>query len=197
MTDVLFISETKLRQFTDMNNNVSSELIKNAIREAQDIQIQRITGTALYDALIAGVKANSLTTAETTLLNDYIADAEVYWAYYYAMDAIYLRPRNNGLTRPNGGENSADVDLLYYDRKRNTIRKKAEWYSELLAQYLKTEAAEFPEYNSESKAYEKKPDKGSQYSKNPFVFRNSARGQSGYYGGLPIDAGYLNGGYDC
>ena len=195
MTDTLFISETKLRQFTDMNNNVSSELIKNAIREAQDIQIQRITGTALYDALIAGIKASSLTAAETTLLNDYIADAEVYWAYYYAMDAIYLRPRNNGLTRPNGGENSADVDLLYYDRKRTTIRKKAEWYSELLAQYLKTEADQFPEYDTETLDYEKRPNKGSQYAKNPFIFRNSARGQYRYRLGLPIDQGYLNGGY--
>ena len=82
MTDTLFVSETKLRQFSDMNNNVSSELIKNAIREAQDIQIQRITGTALYNALIDGIKNSSLTTAETDLLNDYIADAEVYWACY-------------------------------------------------------------------------------------------------------------------
>ena len=195
MTDTLFVSETKLRQLSDMNNNVSSELIKNAIREAQDIQIQRITGTALYNALIDGIKNSSLTTAETDLLNDYIADAEVYWAYYYAMDAIYLRPRNNGLVRPNGGENSADTDLLYYDRKRNTIRKKAEWYSELLAQYLTTEAALFPEYDSETKRYEKQPDKGSQYSKNPFVFRNRFRGQ-GPYRGLDIDA-YYSRGYDC
>ena len=34
MTDVFIISEANLRQFTDLNNNVDSELLKNAIREA-------------------------------------------------------------------------------------------------------------------------------------------------------------------
>ena len=88
MTEVIFISETRLRQFTDMNNNLSSELIKNAIREAQDIQIQRILGTKLYNRLIAGVDAADLTTNETALLNNYIADALIYWSYYYSLDAI-------------------------------------------------------------------------------------------------------------
>jgi hypothetical protein len=42
MTDVFIISEENLRQFTDINNNVDSKLLKNAVREAQDIEIQRI-----------------------------------------------------------------------------------------------------------------------------------------------------------
>jgi len=194
MDNVIFVSETKLRQFTDLNNNVDSELIKNGIREAQSIQIQRILGTKLYKRLMQGVIDEDLNADETTLLNDYIADALVYWAYYYCLDAIYLRPRNNGLIKPTGGENSVDVDLVFYDRKRNTVRMKAEWYSELLATYLIEEASLFPEYDTENKNYQKKPDKGSQYSKNPFVLRNSSRGQ--WPSNLPIDAGYLNGGYN-
>ena len=41
MTDVFIISEENLRQFTDINNNVDSKLLKNAVREAQDIEIIR------------------------------------------------------------------------------------------------------------------------------------------------------------
>ena len=51
MTDVFIISEENLRQFTDINNNVDSKLLKNAVREAQDIEIQRILGTKLYDKI--------------------------------------------------------------------------------------------------------------------------------------------------
>ena len=55
MTTTLLISETKLRQFTDMNNNVDTELLRNAVRESQDIEIQRIIGTLLYDSLMTQV----------------------------------------------------------------------------------------------------------------------------------------------
>ena len=56
MTDVFIISEANLRQFTDLNNNVDSELLKNAIREAQDIELQRILGTKLYDIIKTDIK---------------------------------------------------------------------------------------------------------------------------------------------
>ena len=64
MTTTLLISETKLRQFTDMNNNVDTELLRNAVREAQDIEIQRIIGTLLYDSFMTqvdnGIFTNSI-----------------------------------------------------------------------------------------------------------------------------------------
>ena len=45
MTSTFLISETKLRQFSDINNNTDTELLRNAVREAQDIELQRILGT--------------------------------------------------------------------------------------------------------------------------------------------------------
>ena len=48
MTNTLIISEAKLRQFTDLNDSVDTELLKNAVRTAQDITIQRVIGTKLY-----------------------------------------------------------------------------------------------------------------------------------------------------
>jgi len=185
MTNTLFVSETKLRQFTDMNNNVDSELIKNAIREAQDIEVQRLLGTRLYKRIIAGIIADDLTADETSLLNDYIADTTIYWSYYYCLDAIYIRPRNNGILRANGGENSEAVDITLYDRKRKAVLKKAEWYSELMATYLVENRSTFPLLDDNDKLYEKNPDYGSQYARNPFVMRNRSRGQW-QNRGLPI-----------
>lgn len=185
MTNTLFISETKLKQFTDINNNVDAELIKNAVRESQDIEIQRILGTKLYKALIDGIINNTLNGDETTLLNDYIADSLTYWAYYYALDAIYIRPRNNGLLKATGGENSEAADLTLYDRKRKVVKAKADWYSELLATYLVENRDLFPELSQDHNISEKAPHLNSQYSKNPFVMRNSGRSQW-IWNGLPI-----------
>ena len=82
MTDTLLISWTKVKQYTDINDSLDADLIKNAIREAQDIELQRVIGTLLYQKLISDVQASSLTGAYQTLVNDYIQDMLLYASYY-------------------------------------------------------------------------------------------------------------------
>ena len=118
MTNTFLISETKVREFTNMNDNVDTALMKNGIREAQDIEIQRIIGTLLYDSLMTQVDNGTFTnTNYETLVNDYIQNALLYWAYYYIEEAIYTRDRNNGLLIPTGGENSIQVDERKYNSR--------------------------------------------------------------------------------
>lgn len=175
MTSTFIISEAKLRQFTDMNNNVDSELLKNAVREAQDIHIQRLTGTKLYDKILSDIDAGTLTGEYKTLVDSYLQDALLYWAYYEALESIYIRPRNNGVLFPTGGENSEKVDGTWYDRKRQSVQNKAEFYSEKLVNYLIENQGTFPELNNNNKLYEQWPDYGSQY-RSPITFRYQTRG---------------------
>ena len=74
MTTTFLISEAKFREFTDVDNNLDTTLIKNAIREAQDIELQRIVGTVLYQKLLSDVQSSSLTGNYKTLVDDYIQD---------------------------------------------------------------------------------------------------------------------------
>jgi len=117
MTNTLIISEAVLRQFTDINDNLDSSLIKNAVREAQDIHLQRIIGTNLYESILAQIDAGPSWTNSNyqTLVDSYIQDFLLYAAYYETLEAIYLRPRNNGLLQPNGGENAAAVDRTLFN----------------------------------------------------------------------------------
>ena len=64
MTDVFLISEAKLREFTDMDNNVDTMLIKNAIREAQDIPLQQCIGTLLYNKILNLVETGDITQGQ-------------------------------------------------------------------------------------------------------------------------------------
>jgi hypothetical protein len=173
MTSTFLISETKLRQFSDINNNVDTELLRNAVREAQDIEIQRIIGTLLYDSFITQIDNGTFTNANyETLLNDYIQPSLLYWSYYYALEDIMIRPRNNGVLIPTGGENSIEADKYYYNTKRTSTKNKAEYYSEVLSNYLITNTALFPETQQTTQLYENLPDFGVQYG-SPFVFANS------------------------
>jgi hypothetical protein len=188
MTTTFFISETKLRIFTDVTENLDTEFIKNAVREAQDIEISRIIGTKLYDKLIADINAGTLSGEYKTLMDDYIQDALLYWAYYYSLDAIYLKPRNSGLVIGNGGENSNSVDRDLYNVKRQNVKNKAEWYSNKLSEYiLEKGSGVFPELGQSTELYESTPDYSTQY-KSPIVMGDNYL-QQVCDAGIPVTRG--------
>ena len=166
MTDTLFISENKLKNFSDLNNALDPDLLKNAVREAQDIHIQRMLGYELYQSLITKVKTSAVTGNYATLMT-FVQDALLYWSYYEALESIYLRPRNNGLLVPQGGAEAQGADVQLYDKKRTSVENKAEWYSERLVGYLIDNGTLFPEFQTET-GMEIFPDQTSQF-KTPFV----------------------------
>ena len=170
MTTTFIISETKLRMFTDLNDNVDTELLRNAVRESQDIEIQRILGTNLYEKILSEINASTLSGVYLTLVEDYVQNSLLYWAYYYALEYVMLRPRNNGLLIPNGGENSLAVDRSWFEQKRQSIKNKAEFYSQKLTAYLIQYQQNYPELTQNVELQENIADYGVQY-KSPIVFR--------------------------
>jgi len=174
MTTTFLISEAKIRSFTSLNDAVDSALIKNCIRTAQDVWLQNIIGTVLYQKLLSDVDAGTLTGNYKGLVDNYIQDFLLYATYYETLEEIYLRPRNNGLLRPNGGENSDPVERDVYDMKRQSLRNKMDYYSQRLTEYILEEDSLFPELQQDTKLYQQLPDYSNKY-KNPFVMRG------GYY----------------
>ena len=179
MTTTFIISEEKLREFTDINDNLDSKLIKNGVREAQDIYLQRLTGTSLYEYILAEIDANTLTGAYQTLVDDFIQPFLIYASYWELLDAVYTRPRNNGLLQPTGGENSEKADGTWYNRKRQAVENKKEYYAERLTNYLIQNQGDFPQLNDNGPFWKQNPDYGTQY-KSPVVFNRRTR--SFHYG---------------
>ena len=88
MTTTLLISEAKIRAFSDLNESVDDALMVNGIREAQDIAIQPIIGTKLYNTLITKIDNNSVSGSYTTLIDDYIQPALVYASLYNITEEV-------------------------------------------------------------------------------------------------------------
>ena len=63
--------------------------------------------------------------------------------------------------------------MAVYDKKRQSVINKAEYFAERLVDFLCFNDELFPEYGTETNE-EIYPDKGSQY-KSPIVFRNAIR----------------------
>jgi len=189
MTQTFLISEAKLREFTDIDNNVDTALIKNGIRESQDIELQRLLGTLLYNQMLSLVENGDISTsnyaAYKTLLDSYIQNFLLYAAYFYILDSIYLRSRNNGLITPNGGENSDVASQTLYNLKRQSTKNKMEFYAQKLRDYLIEEESSFPELTESNKLYEQYPDYDQQYG-SPFVFRKDGYAQEAKRRGIPL-----------
>jgi len=173
MMNTLLISEAKMKRFTDINNALDPDLISATIRESQIIHITRLLGSKLYDKIISDVDAGTLAGNYKTLVDSYVQDALIYWSYYESLETIYLRPRNAGLVKPTGGENNIDADIALYDKKRQSIKNKAEYFSERLVDYLCYNGSLFPEYGQEVDD-DIVPDTGTQF-RSPIVFRTGVR----------------------
>ena len=178
MTNTFLISEAQIRNYTDIEDNVDSALIKNGIRESQDIKLQPIIGTLLYEKLTSLVDAGTIGDAANanykTLLDDYIQNMLIYAAYWYILDSIYIRSRNNGLLIPDGGENSVSADRTMYNVKRQSVQNKMEFYANLLTDYIIEEQTLYPELNASNKLFELNPDYEDKYG-SPFVFNDKSR----------------------
>ena len=178
MTTTLFISENFIRTYGGLETNLDTAFINNSIRAAQDIKIQQLTGTLLYNKLIALVDAGTMGDAGNeyyqTLMDNYIQNALLYASLYYIYDDVYVRPRNNGLLIADGGENSSSVDRSMYNVKKNTAENKYKFYGELLTDYLIEETSQFPELNANTKLYQLNPDMDSRYG-SPFAFSGQNR----------------------
>ena len=174
MTTTLLISEAKIRAFSDVNESVDDSLMVNAIREAQDIVMQPIMGTKLYNTLIEKIDNNSLSGSYQTLVDDYIQPALIYASLYNITENVYVRTRNNGLLTPTGGENSVNVDKTMYDTKRQSISNKQQFYSDQLSRYLNEKYNLFPELGENTELYQFIPDYASQY-RSPIVMQRNTR----------------------
>ena len=174
MTTTLLISEAKVRAFSDLNESVDDTLMVNGIREAQDIVIQPIIGTKLYNELLTKIDNNSVSGSYQTLIDDYVQPALVYSSLYNITENVYVRTRNNGLLTPTGGENSINVDKNMYDTKRQSIFNKQQFYSDQLSRYLSENYNQFPELGENTLLYQFVPDYGSQY-RSPIVMQRNTR----------------------
>ena len=162
MAYVLFISEDKLKDSTAINGNVDVNFILPYIRVSQKIHLETKLGTDLYAKLEAEITAGTLAGAYKTLVDDYIGDMLVQWAFYECIPWLRFKVQNGNIYSKTSETGTAlsesEASLL-----REEVRNTAEYYTERLIDYLCNNNSSFPEYTTSSGA-DVKPDKDSFYA---------------------------------
>lgn len=146
--DAFFISESYLKEMSVINENVDFKMLKPTIIMVQDIYIQQILGTPLYNDLKTKIIAdNTLATYpnEKALIDNYIAKALIWYVKMESTLEFKFRYMNKGIL-VNSSENGQPADTQDLKMLQDECKVKAERYSQLLTDYLKDNQTLFPKY---------------------------------------------------
>ena len=149
MAQVLFVSPADVIKRTGINGNVDRDQMIQFIKIAQDIHIQGILGTNLFEKIATDIAADSLSGNYLTLFTNYIQDMVIHYSAIEILPYIHYKVANGGIY-VKGAENGESVtkqDLDYLVQKERDI---AEHYSRRFIDHMAFYSSLYPEYNNSS-----------------------------------------------
>lgn len=144
-TKVAFVNYQYLVDNSPIYSNLDPEDINWLIAPSQDINIERLLGTKLYQKIKDDVVNNTLAGVYKTLLDDYVNPSLVFFIAFDAIDFNAIHFTNKGLLRKSSdnSEVATSEELQTYKDKLSTM---AEYYGNRIVEYLCANTTDFPEY---------------------------------------------------
>lgn len=145
--EILFINEEFLKKYTQLNEAVDTNLIRPAMYLAQDKFITLYLGTNLSNKIKSDIENNTLAGVYETLLNEYIVKPTAWWTMVelYPM-LVYKHDNGNLVTRQS--ENTTAISQSDLSSLRDMARDNAEYYTQILVDYLCANSSSYPEYST-------------------------------------------------
>jgi hypothetical protein len=152
MATVLLVSETKVKAFSTLNQNLDMSLLVSCIYMAQELGLQTLIGTKGYDYYMNLVKSvqlsgGTMSTADRIMLDDYIAPYLIHRAYYESMPEIFARKMNKAIVIGNTDQGSA-IDIKGMSYLREIEMSRYEFYAQRLLDRVQAYPSDYPWYYS-------------------------------------------------
>lgn len=153
--NIQFISLEYLKTNTAISGNVDAAELTPFIQQAQDIYIQSLLGSRLYEELKDVVYSAMTYTAYTmTQANtDLLALISPCLAYYTLVEALpfqLIKFKNKGLMKPsNPTTGSVSPELREMTYLRQHAKDTAEFYSQRIITFLCNHSEDYPYYSSQ------------------------------------------------
>lgn len=120
--NIILISENKLKNFTDIDQNVTSAVLLPFVNIVQQTRLEYILGRRYYVELLEQVSGNTLTTTNNNFLQYFAQPLLIHAAYAEALPSIFMRIKNNGIV--SGAENSITMKEMEYMQTRADNRSQ-------------------------------------------------------------------------
>ena len=147
MATALFISTKDLKKNSIIDGNVDIDKMLQFVKVAQQIDIQNLLGTDLYNKISADIITDTLSGDYLTLVNTYVQPTLIWFAQMnYIPFAAYTITNKSVLKH--SSETAQNVDKNEVDYLVGKAREYANYYSTRLVDYLCFNNNLFPEYLS-------------------------------------------------
>ena len=115
--NVLMISETVLKSFSDIDPNVTSSVLLPFVSLSQQLTLEYIIGRPYYVQLLEQIIDGSISanTTNYNFLNYFCKPLLVWDSYKLALPSIWMRIRNNGIVNT---ESSVSVKEMEWQQAR-------------------------------------------------------------------------------
>ena len=120
--NILLISENKLKNFTDIDSNVTSGVLLPFVGVVQQTRLEYIIGRKYYVELLDQVANSNLTTINNNFLQFFVQPMLIWAAYSEALPSIFMRIKNNGIVT--GAENTITIKEMEYMQTRADDRSQ-------------------------------------------------------------------------
>ena len=120
--NVLLISEQKLKNFTDIDQNVTTAVLLPFISVVQQTKVEYILGGKYYKQLLEGVINSNLSTTDTEFLEYFVQPLLIWAAYSECLPSIFMRIKNNGIVT--GAENTVTIKEMQYMQQAASDRSQ-------------------------------------------------------------------------
>ena len=147
MATALFINRTDLVKNSIIDGNVDIDKYIQFIKIAQQIDIQNLLGTDLYNKISADIVAGTLAGNYLSLVNTYVQPTLIWFAQMNYIPFAAYQIKNGGVFK-HTSETAQNVDKNEVHYLVAKAREYANYYSTRLVDYLSFNDNLFPEYNS-------------------------------------------------
>lgn len=147
MAESLFITTTDVKKLTVLDGNLDNDKFIQFLWIAQEIHIQNILGSDLYEKLQSDIAGSTLTGDYQTLVETYIKPALVHLAVYEYLPFAPFNVSNKGVFK-HTSEAAVVADRDDIEDMRNAAKNHGDYYTLRLKNWLRANENSFPEYNT-------------------------------------------------
>ena len=149
MATALFVTTTDIAKFTSLNGNLDPDKFTDKMKVAQDIHIQSILGTDLFNKINNDIVSGTLASPYTTLLTSYIKPMVIHYTMVEYLPFASYTIGNKGVYK-HSSENGETISKEEMDSLIEKERSLAQHYTQRFVDYMCFNMSSFPEYNSNS-----------------------------------------------
>ena len=143
METILLVSEQRMKNWTNLDNNIRIDVLTPSILNAQSIYIADSLGSLFFNRLKEGVRDNDLTVDEEAFLKDFVGPTLMQYALYQLLPNLKYKYVEKGIL--NGtSEETGQTSLEELQYLRESTLETAQFYDERMREFLRQHPNMFP-----------------------------------------------------